>query len=151
MEAETMSDFNERKHRSERRSSGFILVLGREADLPVAWFPTTVLHNGELCWQTCSVCIGAHSYRHDPVRRSNYRHGLCPFVSSHRTLVLPDIGTEINETSSLAARFGRKWGMYLLWSFLALSVTLEVVARRWEVWVCHSNLPLSDPKLESRH
>lgn len=40
---------------------------------------------------------------------------------------------------SFAARFGRKWGMYILWAFLAISVTLEVVARRWEVWVCDAH------------
>ena len=39
------------------------------------------------------------------------------------------------ESTSLAAKFGRKWGMYVLWLFLVVSVTLEVVARRWEVWV----------------
>lgn len=36
---------------------------------------------------------------------------------------------------SIAARFGRKAGLYGLWCYLVISVLFESVAYRWELWV----------------
>ncbi|KAM0421157.1 hypothetical protein ACHAPT_011049 [Fusarium lateritium] len=35
----------------------------------------------------------------------------------------------------LSSRFGRKFAMYWLWTLLTISITLECVARNWQVWL----------------
>ena len=95
------------------------------------WVSEAIRYNHQFGWRTSFISIRPHCYRYDPVSRSDYRHGLYAFVS---TTFFHTVIYRLADPS-LAAKFGRKWGFYVLWLFLVVSVTLEVVARRWEVWV----------------
>jgi MFS family permease len=91
--------------------------------------PEAIRNDRECQWRSSFIRLGPHSYWYHPISWSDHSNGLDAFVR-YLTVRLDSLLID-----SLAAKFGRKWGMYILWLFLLVSVTLEVVARRWEVWV----------------
>jgi len=71
-------------------------------------------------------------------RRTDHRDARLSSVSGPLIALSPD-GTLAEailiSTRSLSERFGRKFTLYLLWCILAVSITIECVAKTWQVWL----------------